>query len=96
MNLNQVTLPAMDVGLAVDFYRRLGLPLIVEDLPGYGRFELPDGDGTLSIEQGSEPAAGHGPVVHFECEDLDKTVRQLRAMGIRFEGLPIDQPWLSR
>jgi hydroxymethylpyrimidine/phosphomethylpyrimidine kinase len=96
MNLTQVTLPAVDLGPAVDFYRRLGLRRIVEDLARYARFELPDGDGTLSIEQGSEPAAGHRPVVYFECEDLDKTVRQLRAMGIRFDGLPIDQPWFSR
>ena len=95
MNLNQVTPPAVDVH-GVDSYRQLGLRVIVEDLPRFGRFERPDGDGALSIEQGSEPAAGHGPVVYFECEDLDKTVRQLRAMGIRFDGLPIDQPWLSR
>jgi hypothetical protein len=69
MNLNQVTLPAVNVGHAVS---------------------------TLSIEQASEPAAGHGPVVYFEGEGLDQTVRQLRAMGIRFDGLPIDQPWLWR
>jgi catechol 2,3-dioxygenase-like lactoylglutathione lyase family enzyme len=96
MHLTQVTLPAVDLGLTVDFYRRLGLRQIVEDLARYARFELPDGNGTRSIEQVSDPVAGHGPVVYFECEDLDQTVRQLRAMGIRFDGLPIDQPWLSR
>ena len=60
MNLNQVTLPAVDVGPAVDFYSRLGLRLIVEDLPRYARFELPDGESTLSIERVSEATAGHG------------------------------------
>jgi hypothetical protein len=39
---------------------------------------------------------GQGPVVNFEYEDLDQTVRQLRAMGIDFARLPIDQPWLWR
>jgi hypothetical protein len=96
MNLNQATLPAVDLGPTVDFYRRHGLRRIVEDLARYARFELPDGDGTLSIEQVSDPVAGHGPVVYFGCEDLDQTGRELRAMGIRFDGLPIDQPWLSR
>jgi Glyoxalase/Bleomycin resistance protein/Dioxygenase superfamily len=96
MNLNQVTLPAVDVGPAVDSYRRLGLRLLVEDLPRHAHLELPNSEGTLSIEQASEPAADHGPVVHLECEGLDQTVRQLRAMGIRFDGLPIDRPWLWR
>jgi len=33
MNLNQVTLPVRDLTSAVAFYQRLGLRLIVEDLP---------------------------------------------------------------
>jgi catechol 2,3-dioxygenase-like lactoylglutathione lyase family enzyme len=35
MNLNQVTLPALDVAPAVAFYRQLGLRLIVDALPRY-------------------------------------------------------------
>ena len=96
MNLNQVTLLAVDVGPSVDFYRRLGLRLIVEDLPRYARFEVPDGESTLSIEQVSDATAGHGPVVYFECEDLDQTVHRLRAKGVEFDSLPLDQPWLWR
>jgi catechol 2,3-dioxygenase-like lactoylglutathione lyase family enzyme len=96
MNLNQVTMPAVDVASAVAFYRRLGLRLIVEDLPHYARFECPDGESTLSVEQVSEGAAGHGPVVYFECEDLDQTVGRLRSAGIPFESPPADQPWLWR
>jgi catechol 2,3-dioxygenase-like lactoylglutathione lyase family enzyme len=90
MNLNQVTMPAVDVASAVAFYRRLGLRLIVEDLPHYARFECPDGESTLSVEQVSEGAAGHGPVVYFECEDLDQTVGRLRSAGIPFESPPAD------
>ena len=96
MNLNQVTLPALDLVPAVAFYQRLGLRLIVEDLPHYARFECPDGESTLSLEQMSERVAGPGPVVYFECEDLDVTVRNLSAAGIQFDSLPTDQPWLWR
>ena len=96
MNLNQVTLPALDLAPAVAFYQRLGLRLIVEDLPHYARFECPDGGSTLSLEQVPEPVAGPGAVVYFECEDLDETVRRLIAAGIQFDSLPTDQPWLWR
>ena len=96
MNLNQVTLPAQDVTSAVAFYQRLGLRLIVEDLPHYARFECPDGESTLSLELATEPVAGPGAVVYFECVDLDQTVRRLGAAGIQFDSLPTDQRWLWR
>jgi catechol 2,3-dioxygenase-like lactoylglutathione lyase family enzyme len=96
MNLNQVTLPAVDLVPAIAFYQQLGLRLIVEDLPHYARFECPDGQSTLSLEQASQPGTGPGPVVYFECEALDQTVERLRAAGIPFDSLPADQPWLWR
>ena len=96
MNLNQVSLPAVELGPSVSFYRRLGLRLIVEDPPRYARFECPDGESTLSVEVTGGRAGGNGPVVYFECEDLDGTVERLRADGIAFDVLPEDQPWLWR
>ncbi len=96
MNLNQVTLPAVDVAPAAAFYQRLGLRLIVDALPRYVRFECPDGESTLSLEQVPERGAEPGPVVYFECEHLDQTVERLRAAGIRFDSPPTDQPWLWR
>ena len=96
MNLNQVTLPALDLAPTAAFYQRLGLRLIVEDLPHYARFECPDGESTLSLEQMAERSAGGGPVVYFECEDLDGTVRHLREAGVQFDSPPADQPWLWR
>ena len=96
MNLNQVTLPALDLAPAVAFYQRLGLRLIVEDLPHYARFECPDGESTLSLEQVAERGAGPSPVVYFECEDLDEMVRRLSSAGVQFDSLPADQPWLWR
>lgn len=80
----------------MEFYQRLGLRLIVEDLPHYARFECPDGESTLSLEQTSERVTGPGAVVYFECEDLDETVRRLSAAGILFDSPPTDQPWLWR
>lgn len=96
MNLNQVTLPVVELAPAIAFYQRLGLRLIVEDLPRYARFECPDGESTLSLEQVVERVDGPGPVVFFECADLDGTVQQLRAAGVPFDTLPTDQPWLWR
>ena len=96
MNLNQVTLPAREVAPAVAFYRRLGLRLIVDALPRYVRFECPDGDSTLSVEQTDATGPLSATVVYFECEDLDGMVDCLVAAGVEFEQLPADQPWLWR
>jgi catechol 2,3-dioxygenase-like lactoylglutathione lyase family enzyme len=96
MNLNQVTLPARDLAPAVAFYRTLGLRLIVDALPRYVRFECPDGESTLSLEQVPELGSGPGAIVYLECSDLDGTVARLVADGIRFDSPPTDQPWLWR
>jgi len=39
MNLNQVTVPTLDVAASVTFYQRLGLEPIVHS-PHYARFNL--------------------------------------------------------
>ncbi len=36
MNLNQVTVPAKDVAVSVEFYKKLGLQLIVDSIPRPG------------------------------------------------------------
>jgi catechol 2,3-dioxygenase-like lactoylglutathione lyase family enzyme len=95
MNLNQVTVPSTDVARAVGFYQRLGLTLIVLDLPGYARFECPNG-ATFSVHQNGRPSSIDGPIVYFECDDLDETVRRLRAAGVVLDALPSDKPWLWR
>jgi catechol 2,3-dioxygenase-like lactoylglutathione lyase family enzyme len=95
MNLNQVTVGCDDVDASVAFYRTLGLKLIVKDVH-YARFECPDGDATFSVHKADELAPGAGPLVYFECEDLDERVRALAAQGIRIDAPPQDQPWLWR
>ena len=96
MNLNQVTVPAVDVKESVAFYAKLGLRLIVDSVPRYARFECPDGDATFSVEHVSEAPAGNGVVVFFECADLDETVAALKETGVAIDSGPTDQTWLWR
>jgi catechol 2,3-dioxygenase-like lactoylglutathione lyase family enzyme len=94
VRLNQVTIAVSDVDRSVDFYRGLGLRQIVAD-DAYARFELPDGDSTLSLER-IETVPPGATTVYFECDDLDATVSQLEQGGVHFEHGPVDQPWLWR
>ena len=49
MNLNQITVPSLDLTKSIPFYKKLGLNLIVKALPNYARFECPDGNSTFSF-----------------------------------------------
>ena len=71
MNLNQITIPSLDLKRATEFYKKLGLTLIVDALPRYVRFECPDGDSTFSIHNVNQLPTGEGISVYFEIEDLD-------------------------
>ena len=82
MNLNQVTLPARNVAEALTFYKQLGLQLIVDALPRYVRLVCPDGGSSLSVHQVGEEHRGHGPVIYFECADLDERLGRLKAAGL--------------
>lgn len=95
MNLNQVTLPALDVDRSVSFYAQMGFTLIVHLPSRYARFECPEGDSTFSLHAvaGIVPTA---VVVYFECADLDDRVAHLLAAGFEFTQLPTDERWLWR
>ena len=94
MNLNQVTIPSVDVIQAIDFYKKLGLKLIVHTHDAYARFECPDGDTTFSIHQVAELPAGSGVIIYFEVADVSKTINQLKKQGIEIDELPKKQAWL--
>ena len=96
MQLNQVTLPAVDVETSIEFYCGLGLRLIVRALPRYARFECPDGGSTFSLHQVSRRPDPSDAVVYFECEDLDAKVLHLQANGYVFSQEPKDESWLWR
>ncbi len=96
MNLNQITVPSLDVSKSISFYKKLGLKLIVEALPHYARFECPDGTSSFSVHEVSTLPNGDGIYVYFECENLDDIVTDLIAKGVSFEHPPKDQTWLWR
>ena len=78
MILNHVTLPSHDVARGAAFYRLLGFVQIVEALPQYARFEIPDGLATLSLELFETPPSGPRAVVYFECGDVEQPSRRSR------------------
>lgn len=96
MNLNQITIPSIDLSKSIPFYERLGLLLIVNSSPRYARFECPEGNSTFSIHQVSTLPTGEGISIYFECANLDEKVEQLKAKGIQFDQEPTDQNWLWR
>jgi len=96
MNLNQVTIPWIDLAKSVPFYEKLGLKLIVSSTTRYARFECPDGNSTFSIHQTEKLPAGDGIHVYFECENLDDYVDKLVNKGIEFDELPNNKTWLWR
>lgn len=96
MNLNQVTLPALDVPHASAFYRLLGLKQIVGTHARYARFECPDGGATFSLHHVDAMPESPGAVVYFETAQLDAEVARLQAHGVVFDQLPRMEPWLWR
>lgn len=66
MNLNQITIPSHNVEKSVEFYKTLGLYLIVDAIPNYVRFECPNGDATFLIHKVDELPKGVGVSIYFE------------------------------
>jgi catechol 2,3-dioxygenase-like lactoylglutathione lyase family enzyme len=96
MNLNQITIPVLDVEKAIAFYEKLGLKLIVCALPYYARFVCLEGSGTFSLHKVAQLPIGEGVWIYFELNNLDRKVSEFQQNGIVFEELPKDQPWLWR
>ncbi|MDM9631703.1 VOC family protein [Robiginitalea aurantiaca] len=94
MDLNQITIPSLDLEKAIPFYETLGLQLIVKALPHYARFQCPNGASTFSIHRTEALPTGDGIYVYFECENLEDQVRLLQEKGIVFEQEPTEQPYL--
>jgi len=96
MNLNQITVPSLDLTKSIPFYQDLGLKLIVKSLPHYARFECPGGSSTFSIHHRHTLPDGDGVYVYFECDDLDQKVALLKQKGFTIDQEPTDQSWLWR
>lgn len=96
MNLNQITIPSLNIEKAIAFYNTLGLQLIVDATPRYVRFECPNGNATFSIHKVDKLPKGHGIAIYFEDDNLDELVKQLKRKGIMFTSEPEDKKWLWR
>ena len=96
MNLNQITVPSLNLSKSVPFYEKLGLQLIVHSTNHYARFLCRDGNSTFSIHLVKDLPVGDGIYVYFECKDLDEHVKSLIKKGIKFDELPNDKDWLWR
>jgi len=95
MELNQVTLPSLDIPASVEFYIAMGFGLIVRDVH-YARFKSTVGDATFSVHAIDSLAEASKTVIYFECASLDQQVADLQAKGLRFVQEPRDEPWLWR
>jgi len=96
LRLNHVTLMVSDVEASVDFYARLGLTQIVANYPDYARFVAPEGDATLSLYRVGRSPSDPAVNIHFEVDDVDRTVQELERAGLDFACPPVDQPFLWR
>ena len=96
MNLNQITVPAVNIEKSIEFYEKLGLTLIVKSLPSYARFECTQGDTTFSLHHVDNRQKTEGIWIYFEVQDLDEYVNALKDKGIVFQELPNDKDWLWR
>ena len=47
----------------------------------------------LFIPDGQEDRVGSFMNMSFECDDIERTDKELRARGVEFEGPPEKQPW---
>lgn len=95
MDMNQVTLPALDIAESCAFYRTLGLVQIV-DSPHYARFECPEGDATFSLHRVDGPLHPGAAVIYFEVDSVDEKVAELKGLGLAFIREPQDESWLWR
>jgi hydroxymethylpyrimidine/phosphomethylpyrimidine kinase len=90
-SLNHVTVGCRDYAASVNFYKSLGLDLIVDSpSSGYARFEAPNGV-TFSIHLSENVASL--TIVYFESKRLDAWVTELASQGFAFEQLPQDDSW---
>lgn len=90
-SLNHVTVGCRDYVASVNFYKALGLELIVDSPSnGYARFEAPNGV-TFSVHRSDNIASSI--IVYFESKRLDAWVTELASQGFAFEQLPQDESW---
>ena len=96
MKLNQITIPSLDLSVSKAFYEQLGMQLIVDAMPDYIRFVIPEDQSSFSIHRVDSIVDGESIWIYFECDNLDQRVSELQSLGLKFDELPEDKPWLWR
>jgi organic hydroperoxide reductase OsmC/OhrA len=69
---------------------------IVADYPSYARLLAPQGDTTLSLHKAAHPASQPSTSIHFEVDDVDRAVEELKRAGFSLDCDPVDQSYLWR
>ncbi len=95
MNLNQISILVKSVPSSINFYKKLGLELIVHTHDNYARF-LTESGGTFSLMTSDSKKEIYGTHIYFECSNLDEKVEELKSKGVSFDSDPEDKPWLWR
>jgi len=99
MRLNHVTLIVSSFETSRAFYTALGLLQLVDAPPRYARFQLPEGESTLSIEVIDRPPSFPSAQLFFEfpsASALDAAVARLKGKGVVFSQEPTDMDYLWR
>lgn len=92
MDLNQVTVQSINIIESIQFYKQLGLILIVED-DHYARFEFPKGNSTLSVHFTAQNKLSN-TIIYFEVSNVIEVVSNLEEKGLIFTQDPIEESWL--
>ncbi|CAG0978636.1 lactoylglutathione lyase [Phycisphaerales bacterium] len=97
-----VGIPVNDQDRALDFYiNTLGFQLITDQAMGPGQrwieIKPPKGETGIALftPPGHEGRVGTFTGISWECDDLDKTYKELTAKGVEFAQPPKKQPWGS-
>ena len=94
MNLNQVTLPVIDMLEPPPLYTNTPPPPTA-DPPPHARFESQEGESTFSLTLNTLRMV-NPTVIYFEHEQLDELVSVLQAKGFIFQQEPADMSYLWR
>lgn len=95
-----MTIPVRDQDRALDFYvNKLGFTLVTDQPMGPGQrwVEVRPTKGETGIAlftpPGQEDRVGAFTGASWECDDVEKTYRELSANGVEFAKPPEKQPW---
>ncbi len=95
-----ISIPVRDQDRALDFYMNtLGFSLVTDQAMGPGQrwIELRPAKGETGVAlftpPGQEDRVGTFLGASFDCDDVEKTYRELTAKGVEFAKPPQKQPW---